>query len=114
MNEIAGSESKADRRNWIGKIRSLEETLKGVQSGPAGDELNLRRKEKVTVERALKSLEGRIKWLAYAESEAALDSELALLWYDHYELRRMQLNLLYFQVPDALRKNKPMVMTAQF
>jgi uncharacterized protein (TIGR03790 family) len=96
------------------KIRSLEEKAKGLPSGPAGEELQQRRKEKATAERALKSLENRRKWLAYDESEAALDSELALVWFDRYELRRWQPNLLNFQVPEAMRKDKPpMVLTAR-
>ena len=54
------------------------------------------------------------RWLSHAESNAAVDSELALLWHEGYDLRRWQLNLLYFQVPEELRKDKPpMVMTAR-
>jgi len=59
-------------------------------------------------------LEDRRRWLEHAESVAAVDSELALLWHEGYDLRRWQLNLLYFQVPDDLRKGKPpVVMTAR-
>jgi uncharacterized protein (TIGR03790 family) len=96
------------------KIRSLEASAGGVLSGSAADELQQRRKEKASAERALKSLENRQKWLAYAESEAALDSELSLVWFDRYDLRRWQLNLLYFRVPEEMRTGRPpMVLTAR-
>jgi uncharacterized protein (TIGR03790 family) len=43
-----------------------------------------------------------------------VDSELALLWHDAYELRRWQLNLLYFQAPEDVRKEQPpMLMTCR-
>jgi uncharacterized protein (TIGR03790 family) len=43
----------------------------------------------------------------YDESHAAVDSELALLWWGAYELRRWQANPLYFQVPDEARQDVP-------
>src|SRR5262249_24216487 len=48
--------------------------------------------------------------LAHAESEAAVDSELSLLWWDKYELRRWQINPLYFQVPEKKRTELPAVV----
>ena len=43
-----------------------------------------------------------------------MDSELALLWYEGYDLRRWQPNLLYFQVPEEARKGRPpMLMTCR-
>jgi uncharacterized protein (TIGR03790 family) len=94
------------------EIHGLEERAKGVQS--SGELLAQRRKEKTEAEKALENLDGRRRWLAYEQSESALDSELSLLWYDSYELRRWQLNLLYFQIPDTMRRGKPpMVMTAR-
>jgi uncharacterized protein (TIGR03790 family) len=95
-------------------IRNLEEKIKLLNARSDIDELALRRKEKADAAKALDSLEARRRWLTYAESESALDSELALIWYDRYELRRWQLNLLYFQVTDEMRRNKPpVVMTAR-
>src|SRR5262249_25752145 len=35
-----------------------------------------------------RGLEQRRNWLSYAESHAAVDNELMLLWWDSYELRR--------------------------
>jgi uncharacterized protein (TIGR03790 family) len=95
-------------------VRELEKELKGTQNGAKAVELERLRNEKASVEKKLASLEGRRRWLGYAESESALDSELAMLWYDRYELRRWQLNLLHFQVPEQMRRGAtPMVMTAR-
>jgi uncharacterized protein (TIGR03790 family) len=94
------------------EIHALEERAKGVQSN--GEVLEQRRKEKSEAEKTLENLDNRRRWLAYEQSESALDSELALIWYDRYELRRWQLNLLYFQIPDTMRRGQPqMVMTAR-
>jgi uncharacterized protein (TIGR03790 family) len=59
-------------------------------------------------------LEQRRRHLSWAESEACVDSELSLLWWDDYELRRFLPNLLNWQVPDKRRDEKPpMLMTAR-
>jgi uncharacterized protein (TIGR03790 family) len=95
-------------------IRALEEDAKKVPKGPAAEELARRRQEKAEADKALAPLANRRYLLSHAETESALDSELALLWYDRYELRRWQLNLLYFQVPEEMRRGKPpLVMTAR-
>jgi uncharacterized protein (TIGR03790 family) len=49
----------------------------------------------------------RRSFLSHGESHAAVDSELMLLWWDKYELRRWQMNLNYFQVPAKRREGKP-------
>jgi uncharacterized protein (TIGR03790 family) len=68
------------------------------------------RAERNEVAADLKPLERRRRQLSYAESEASVDSELMLLWWGHYDLRRWQMNPLYFQVPDAVRRGKPPVL----
>src|SRR5262249_46593257 len=76
--------------------------------------LKARREELRAVQLKLKPLDQKQRHLAHAESEACVDSELMLLWWDSYELRRWQLNLLNFQVPDKLREGKPpLVMTSR-
>src|SRR5439155_19738575 len=55
----------------------------------------------------IRPLEQRRRVLSHDESQPAGDSELALLWHDAYELRRWQINPLYFQVPDDYRKEQP-------
>jgi hypothetical protein len=95
-------------------IDALEKKAKDEPNDPEVKELPERKKERADVEREIRKLEDQRRWLSHAESNAALDSELALLWHDGYELRRWQLNLLYFQVSDEMRKDKPpMVMTCR-
>jgi uncharacterized protein (TIGR03790 family) len=73
-----------------------------------------RRRSVDTDRRQQAELERRERHLAWAESEAAVDSELSLLWWDHYELRRFLPNPLHWQMPDAVRAaNPPVVMTAR-
>ncbi len=48
--------------------------------------------------------------LAGSESQAAVDSELMLLWWPKYELDRWVVNPLYWQVPDAERKKSERVL----
>jgi uncharacterized protein (TIGR03790 family) len=103
------------------KLKELKETLpaleKKAKEDPKSDEakeLAERRKELADVEVKLRGQEQRRRWLQHAESQAAVDSELALLWRESYELRRWQMNPLYFQVPDDVRKREPpLVMTAR-
>jgi uncharacterized protein (TIGR03790 family) len=52
--------------------------------------------------------------LAHAESQACVDSELMLLWWDKYELRRWVVNPLYWQMPKDVRdKAQPVVLTCR-
>jgi uncharacterized protein (TIGR03790 family) len=48
--------------------------------------------------------------LSGGESQAAVDSELMLLWWPAYETARWVLNPLYWQVPEAKRKEAPPVL----
>jgi uncharacterized protein (TIGR03790 family) len=73
-----------------------------------------RRQELEAARGLLGDMERKRNHLAWAESEACVDSELSLLWWDEYELRRFLPNLLNWQVPEEVRKKKPeMVMTCR-
>jgi uncharacterized protein (TIGR03790 family) len=100
--------------------KELQETIEKLQksakdeNSQEGKDLAQRRKEKAEIDAKAGALEGRRKFASHAESRAAVDSELALLWHDGFDLRRWQLNLLYFQVGDDLLKGKPpVVMTCR-
>lgn len=83
------------------------------QSGPLGIVKALRRelqKELNADRRKRDNLNRRRAYLSHAESQAAVDSELMLLWWDKYELRRWQMNLNHFQVPAKAREGKPAVL----
>ena len=93
---------------------ALEKKAKEDPQSPEAKELPERKKERAKLDAEVRTLETRNRWLSHAESNAAVDSELALLWHEGYELRRWQVNLLYFQVTDEMRKSKPpQIMTAR-
>jgi uncharacterized protein (TIGR03790 family) len=100
--------------HYQGRVRKLEADIKGLEGKPKEEApapaLAERRAERDTVQALLKPLEARRQRVSYAESEAAVDSELSLLWWDNYDLRRWQTNLLYFQVPEKLRADRPPVV----
>jgi uncharacterized protein (TIGR03790 family) len=95
-------------------IKELTEKAKKAPKGAESRELETRKKERTPLEAKLNALDQRVRWLSHSESSAAVDSELALLWHSDFDLRRWQLNLLYWQVPEDIRKDKPpVVMTAR-
>jgi uncharacterized protein (TIGR03790 family) len=89
------------------QIKALEAKTKDAAPPPA---LAEHRAERESLQGLLRPMENRRHFVTHAESEAAVDSELSLLWWDNYELRKWQLNLLYFQVPEKLRSAKPPVV----
>lgn len=102
------------------KHREIQDTIKAlaekVKKGDkaAAEEVEARKKERAALEARLETLQQRVRWLSHSESQAAVDSELALLWHSSYDLRRWQLNLLYWQVPEEVRRGKPsMLMTSR-
>jgi uncharacterized protein (TIGR03790 family) len=68
------------------------------------------RQQRETLARQLQRLEERRRHLQHDESQASVDSELMLLWWETYELRRWQVNLGYFQVPEKVRASKPPIV----
>lgn len=48
--------------------------------------------------------------LGFKESNAAVDSELAMLWYPPYTLTRWQLNLRFFTIPESTRNKAPKIV----
>jgi uncharacterized protein (TIGR03790 family) len=130
-SHVGPEEPTADEKQEIDKIdkdlaplhkrqRELQEDIDRLQKIAKDDnsqeakDLADRRRQRADLESKVRPLaEGR-KFLSRAESRAAVDSELALLWHEGYDLRRWQLNLLYFQVSDEIRKGKPpVVMTCR-
>ena len=63
---------------------------------------------------SLNTFQNRRVYLEHNESQACVDSELMLLWWEKYELRRGQVNLLHWQIPAKERDGKPsMIMTCR-
>ncbi|MDB5390916.1 MAG: hypothetical protein JWM11_6562 [Planctomycetaceae bacterium] len=95
-------------------IKDLESKAKGDSQSPAAKELSERRTDREGVQKKVRSLERRRRVLSHQESHAAVDSELALLWWEGYDLDRFHPNLLYFQVTAEERQSKPpMLMTCR-
>ena len=92
------------------QLQKAEAAAKADPSFDAGRALKELRATRQAQQAKVDRLEQRRRWLTHAESEACVDSELTLLWWDDYETRRWQVNLLYFQVPEALRKDRPPVV----
>lgn len=88
-------------------IATLEAEGKNKPSPERAATLSERRKERDALVARQKPLEERSRHLSYAESQACVDSELSLLWWDNYDLRRWLPNLLYFQVTETMREGKP-------
>ncbi len=71
-------------------------------------------KELDAIKKQVAGLETRERILTHAESNACVDSELMLLWWENYKLVRWVSNPLYFQSSEAYRKaSKPVVMVSR-
>lgn len=96
------------------RIKELEPAAKKDKDGEAGKETRKLNEERSHLDRDVKAKQNRQKWLSYAESHAAVDNELMLLWWDSYELRRFIVNPLHWQYPPEKRKDQqPVLMTAR-
>jgi uncharacterized protein (TIGR03790 family) len=72
--------------------------------------LNDRRTARDNADREVQSLVRQRNQLEHAETEAAVDSELALLWHSGYALYRWQINPWHYQFPEEERKKLPPVI----
>ena len=67
-------------------------------------------KELADAKRQVNGLQNRERVLTHAESNACVDSELMLLWWEKYPLVRWVANPLYMQASESYRKSKPPVV----
>jgi uncharacterized protein (TIGR03790 family) len=74
----------------------------------AGDPVDA--KDFAAVQLTVNTLQARERVLTHHESNACVDSELMLLWWDRYPLVRWVSNPLYMQAPETYRKGKPPVL----
>jgi uncharacterized protein (TIGR03790 family) len=103
------------------KQKALDEAIKALEDQSSGDmkvkvdkELAEQRETRTELEQKIRSQHRRRHNLSYQESHAAVDSELAMLWWGPYDLRRFHPNMLYFMVLPQERQSKPpMVMTCR-
>lgn len=100
----------AEKTQIQNDIKRLEGLLKTEASEKLKKELQEAKQKESANQSRLKILQQQQNYLNHAESQAAVDSELMLLWWDGYELRRWQINLLNFRMPDKAREGKPSVL----
>jgi uncharacterized protein (TIGR03790 family) len=102
---------QAKINQWQAKLKDLRQQLKDEEAKKAGDKEPRRLRDEIkTAEEQLKGVESGRRYLVDGESTAAVDSELMLLWWDNYELRKWQINMLYWQISDKVRLAKPPVV----
>jgi uncharacterized protein (TIGR03790 family) len=114
---------RADLKKLEPQLKEAEEAVKKAQDDvkaldPAKGDLFkmttvLKKQRQRDLDRSRRQQEGfnrRVRYLRHDESHAAVDSELMLLWWDKYELRRWQMNLNHFQVKAEAKKGKPPVL----
>jgi uncharacterized protein (TIGR03790 family) len=102
------------RKSLDDSIKELEAQAKDALQDQAVKDLVARRNERTDLSKQMRPLERRLRFLTHQESHAAVDSELALLWYEGYLLRRFQPNLLNFKVSEEARQGKPpQIMTCR-
>lgn len=101
-------------KQYEARVKELEDEARNNPMGDAAKKLELARTDLVNNKNEQQGLDHRHHWLAHDETQAAVDNELMLLWWDKYELRRFLPNPLYFRISDIYRKTKPaVVMTAR-
>jgi uncharacterized protein (TIGR03790 family) len=103
-----------ERQARIKALQDVVNAAEKVRSAVASPEIRAiaqaQRAQLTHYEADLRPYRFRRALLSHAESHACVDSELMLLWWDDYELRRWQMNLLYFRVPESARAKKPPVL----
>jgi uncharacterized protein (TIGR03790 family) len=92
------------------QIAALEPDAKKDPKGETASKVADLRKQLTAAQSKLQGLQNRARWLEHAESEAAVDSELMLLWWGDYELRKWQFNMLYWTITPKDRSTKPPVV----
>lgn len=118
------ADEQAELKKLEPKVKEAEDGVKEAEtevkryqggSGVFGTAPFLRREWQTILDERRRDrdrLNRRRSFLSHAESQAAVDSELMLLWWDKYELRRWQVNLNHAQAPDREREGKQPVLLA--
>jgi len=103
---------QAEERCFQYELAHLDIAVKDKESG-AAERQQLLQKNRELMLGKLRPMQKRRDVLTYSglqEATACVDSELSLLWWEDYELRGWQANLLNFQVSEKLRKEKPAIV----
>jgi uncharacterized protein (TIGR03790 family) len=92
------------------KVATDAEKAEAEKLKPRIEELQKNGDKSASAQRELAKLKARTESLLGAMSGAAVDNELMLLWWPAYEPARWVFNPLYWQVPEAKRKQAPPVL----
>lgn len=99
--------ARAKQKQLEDDIKQLEKEQKPESTAQGKKQLQELRQQRDRLNQEIQGQTHRERWLNHAEAVAAVDSELMLLWWGDYELRRWQPNLLYWRVPEKLRQDQP-------
>lgn len=116
---VGRSEASADERKQLEEIQKdyaplvkdrteLDRKIKEADDAKMKPEADALRKERDAIQTKLRPLEDRRNRLQHAETQAAVDSELALLWAGEYPLYRWQINPRYHRLPEV--KDRPAIL----
>lgn len=103
-------QAHATQERLAKSIRLLENEVKKDPQTPLADAIPAKQTEHQSAQQKVQTLEQRQRQLQHVESQASLDSELMLLWWDDYPLAQWIMNPLYWQIPDRARAGAPRVM----
>lgn len=92
------------------RLAQLEKEVRGKATEEQDIALQATRQTIKTFEGQQRALEKKVVSIRPDQADAAVDSELSLLWWENYPLNRWVPNLLHFQAPAAARKNSPPIV----
>jgi len=105
---------KKDLQSVTDRLKQTEQQLQEAEKGQDTAKTEDLRKARQSLQRSQRQLQTQEVGLSRVDTHAAVDSELAMLWYQNYPLYRWQLNYRYFQVPTEERQKHPrIVMTCR-
>lgn len=95
-------------------VTMIEEEVKRLNLPNPPESIAEHRKELEELQKHVRELEEMERRLMHAESEAAVDSELMLIWWPNYPKPRWVINPIHWQVTPDLRRRLPQtVMTCR-
>jgi uncharacterized protein (TIGR03790 family) len=103
-------EAQSANANLLNSIRKAELDKEKDPQSPLADAIPRKQAQQHAVQQKIQLLEEQQRQWLHLESQASVDSELMLLWWDNYPLARWVVNPLYWQFPDRARSGSPPVM----
>jgi uncharacterized protein (TIGR03790 family) len=103
-------EAQATNSNLLNSIRKAELDKEKDPQSPLAEAIPKKQAQQQAIQQKIHQLEEQQRQWLHLESQASVDSELMLLWWDNYPLARWVVNPLYWQFPDRARAGAPPVM----